>query len=127
MRAAGTPKRESTASSDDKIECVVPIASAVPGAVTALLKLCPLSPGKVAFAWKTAVGAALERVTAVRLERGVLTIEAQTPHWGREVSRATPIILRRLQALLGVEAVSRLEVHPATQHHASPRHGAPRP
>src|SRR5439155_710299 len=74
LRAAGTPKRESTASSDDKIECVVPIASAVPGAVTALLKLCPLSPGKVAFAWKTAVGAALERVTAVRLERGVLVV-----------------------------------------------------
>jgi Dna[CI] antecedent DciA-like protein len=93
--------------------------------VTELLKRCPLSPGKVAFAWKTAVGAALERVTAVRLERGVLTIEAQTPHWGREVSRATPIILRRLQALLGKDVVSRLEVLLATQQHGSQH--APRP
>lgn len=99
---------------DDKIESVVPIASAVPVAVAELLKRSPLSPGKVAFAWRTAVGAALERVTEIRLEGGVLIVEAQTPQWAREVSRSSSMILRRLQTLLGENAVDRIEVRQAS-------------
>jgi hypothetical protein len=102
---------------DDKIERVVPIASAVPSAVAELLRRSPLSPGKVAFAWRAAVGAALERATQIRLERGALIVEAQTPQWAREVSRSSSMILRRLQTLLGENAVDRIEVH----NPASPR------
>ena len=89
---------------------MLPLASAVPGAVADLLRRSPLSPGKVAFAWRTAVGPALERVTAVRLEGGVLIVDARTPEWAREVSRSSRIILGRLQTLLGATAVVRIDV-----------------
>jgi hypothetical protein len=66
-----------------------PIASAVPGAITALLRGLPLSPGKVEFAWAAAVGPALPRVTTVRLEGQVLIVDAASQQWAREVARST--------------------------------------
>jgi hypothetical protein len=95
---------------NDKIERVIPLSSAVPGAVAEILRRSPLSPGKVAFAWRAVVGPALERVTSVRLDGGVLIVEARTPLWAREVSRSSRIILNRLRALLGETTVSRIEV-----------------
>jgi hypothetical protein len=78
-----------------------PIATAVPGAITALLRSSPLSPGKVEFAWSAVVGPALQRVTTVRLEGQVLIVDAASPQWAREVSRSTGLILARLNSLLG--------------------------
>jgi predicted nucleic acid-binding Zn ribbon protein len=69
-----------------------------------------MSPGKVDFAWKAAVGPAIERVTHVHLERGVLIVEASSIQWAREVTRSAPLILPRLQTLLGREAVSSIIV-----------------
>ena len=82
-----------------------PIADALAGALADLLRGAPLSPGKVQCAWRAAVGPALQRATAVRLEGGVLLVDAATPHWGREVERSRAVILARLQTLLGTEAV----------------------
>jgi hypothetical protein len=86
-----------------------PLAHAVPGALTELLRNQPLSPGKVAFAWRAAVGAGVERVTSVRLEAGILIVEATSVEWAREVARSTPLIFPRLKALLG-ESVERILV-----------------
>lgn len=82
----------------------------MPGALAGLLRDAPLSPGKVAFAWQAAVGAALARVTAVRLEDGTLLVDAPSRQWAREVSRSSHVILSRLQALLGTEVVTKLHV-----------------
>jgi predicted nucleic acid-binding Zn ribbon protein len=87
-----------------------PLNSALPGALAELLRPAPLSPGKVNFAWRAAVGPAVERVTAVRLEGGVLLVDAETRHWAREIHRSSNVILNRLEALLGEGVVSRLEV-----------------
>jgi len=87
-----------------------PISQVLPGAVAELLRQAPLSPGKVDFAWKSAVGSSLERVTAVRLEGKVLLVDAATAQWAREVMRASPMILPRLQALLGIETVTAIRV-----------------
>ena len=87
-----------------------PLQHALPGALAELLRAAPLSPGKVAFAWRTAVGPALERVTSVRLEARVLLVEAASTHWAREVARSSPIILLRIQTLLGQDAVSSIAV-----------------
>ena len=62
-----------------------PIHHAVPGALVELLRATPLSPGKVDFAWRTAVGPAVERVTSVRLAGRVLVVETSGPQWAREV------------------------------------------
>ncbi len=91
-----------------------PIASAVPGAIAAMLRSAPLSPGKVDFAWKAAVGPALERVTAVHLEGDTLIVDAASAQWSREVVRSTRVILARLQHLLGEGTVASIQVRSRT-------------
>ena len=87
-----------------------PLNSALPGALAELLRDAPLSPGKVSFAWRAAVGPALERETAVRLVDRTLVVDAASRLWAREVSRSSPIILRRLQTLLGSDVVVGISV-----------------
>jgi hypothetical protein len=87
-----------------------PIGAAVPGAIVALLRDAPMSAGKVTFAWNAAVGPAVQRATAVHLERGVLMVDASSPEWAREVLRSTPIILRRMRQLLGEQTVASITV-----------------
>ena len=87
-----------------------PIAEAVPGAIAELLRQTPLSPGKVDFAWKTAVGPALQRVTTARLEDGTLLVDAASRQWAREVSRSAHVILPRVQTLLGKNIVAGIRV-----------------
>ena len=75
-----------------------------------LLRGAPLSDGKVTFAWNAAVGPALERATRVKLERNVLIVETTSIQWSREVTRSSSMILKRLQMLLGADAVERIDV-----------------
>jgi predicted nucleic acid-binding Zn ribbon protein len=90
-----------------------PLAQAIPGGLAELLRDAPLSPGKVDFAWKAAVGPAMQRVSAVRLENGVLLVEAETRHWAKEIVRASHVILPRLQTLLGQDTVHAIQVRNA--------------
>jgi predicted nucleic acid-binding Zn ribbon protein len=89
---------------------VKPIIHAVPGALAELLRGAPLSPGKVDFAWKAAVGPALQRTTSVRLEGTQLLVDAATAQWAREIRRSSRVILSRLQLLLGQDAVTEITV-----------------
>lgn len=89
---------------------MLPLTHAIPGALMDLLRPVPLSDGKVGFAWRAAVGPALERVTAVKLEHGVLIVEASTAQWAREIQRSSGVILTRLRTLLGDDTVTRLDV-----------------
>jgi hypothetical protein len=86
------------------------LTHAVPGALIELLRGAPLSDGKVTFAWNAAVGPALERVTSVKLERGVLLVQTVSPQWSREIHRSSSVILKRLKSLLGDGTVKRIEV-----------------
>jgi hypothetical protein len=90
-----------------------PLTHAMPGALIELLRGSPLSDGKVTFAWTAAVGPAIERVTHVKLERRILLVETASAQWSREVMRSSPMILKRLQSLLGADAVDRIEVRRA--------------
>ena len=87
-----------------------PLAQAIPRAVATLLRDTPMSPGKLAFAWKTVVGPAMDRGTFVRLDGRTLLVDAKTAAWAKEVSRSSSIILRRLQTLLGSEVINELNV-----------------
>ena len=86
------------------------ISLIVPAALRELLRAAPLSDGKVTFAWKAAVGPALERATDVKLEAGTLIVETAGPQWTREVRRSSGVILARIKTLLGDGTVQRLEV-----------------
>ena len=93
-----------------KLYSVRPLTSALPGAVSELLKNTPLSPGKVSFAWRAAVGPAVERETSVRLEGATLIVDAANRQWAREIRRSSSIILKRLQNFLGPDVVSEIFV-----------------
>jgi predicted nucleic acid-binding Zn ribbon protein len=96
-----------------------PLNQAVPGALAGLLRAAPLSPGKVTFAWRTAVGSAVDRATTVRLEQRVLVVEAATSQWTREIARSSGLILARLQTMLGADAIERLEIRSPRDHKTS--------
>ena len=87
-----------------------PLTQALPGALAELLREVPTSEGKVNFAWRAAVGPAVERVSKVRLENHVLIVEPVNATWAREITRSSPVILTRLQTLLGTETVTRILV-----------------
>jgi predicted nucleic acid-binding Zn ribbon protein len=89
---------------------VKPISHAMPGALAELLRGAPLSAGKVEFAWRTAVGPALQRTTAVRLEGTCLLVDATSAQWAREITRSSHMILPRLQLMLGNDVVTSITV-----------------
>jgi hypothetical protein len=89
-----------------------PVQSLMSSAVARLLRPAPLTPEKVAFAWRAAVGPAVSRATRVRLTGlfGVLEVVVDDDRFGDELTRAAPLVLSRLQELLGADAVCRMEI-----------------
>jgi hypothetical protein len=82
----------------------------MPGALAEVLRRAPLTPEKVAFSWRTAVGPAVDRVTTVELHDGVLYVRARDAAWRREIERSAALIRVRLDGLLGDRVVGRIEV-----------------
>jgi len=87
-----------------------PLHNALPAVVADLLRDAPLSPGKVNFAWRAAVGPAFERVTSVRLEGRTLLVQATTAQWARELARSREVILGRLRGFLGPDVVAEMVI-----------------
>ena len=84
-----------------------------PSALLQLLRDAPLSNGKVGFAWRTAVGPAVDRATRVKLDGRVLIVETTSSQWTREISRSSAVSLQRMQGVLGADTVERIEVRRA--------------
>ena len=68
----------------------------MPDALAAVLRRAPLTPEKVAFSWRTAVGPAVDKVTSVQLHNGVLHVRAKDATWQHEVERSAALIRSRL-------------------------------
>lgn len=85
----------------------------IPAVLAEVIRKAPLCDEKVEFAWRTAVGSAVERVTRVRLDaEGVLAVTAADADWAQEVRRSTRLIGARLAALLGDDTVKKIVVFP---------------
>ncbi len=97
---------------DDTLRIVKAVGSLPAAVLPALLARAPLTPEKVTFAWAIAVGAAMARATEVLLVQGTLQVHASDAAWTREVQRSAPLILARVQGLLGRGLVHRLTVSP---------------
>ena len=89
---------------------MVPVHRVMPDALAAVLQKAPLTPEKIAFAWRTAVGRSVDRVTTIELKGCVLHVQAKDAAWQREVERSAGLIRRRLGSLLGDDVVKGLEV-----------------
>lgn len=82
----------------------------MPGALAAILRKTPLTPEKVAFAWRAAVGPAVDNATTIDLRQDVLYVRARDAAWEREVERSAPLIRSRLKDLLGEHVVRFIRV-----------------
>jgi predicted nucleic acid-binding Zn ribbon protein len=81
----------------------------IPAVLAEVVRKAPLCDEKVDFAWRASVGAAVQKMTTVRLdEAGVLHVTAADAHWAREVRRSARLILVRLEKLLGPGTVKRI-------------------
>jgi hypothetical protein len=89
---------------------VIRVQEFMPGALAGALRKAPLSPEKVAFAWRMAVGPSVDRVTTVQLAGHVLRVRAKDTTWLREIERSRGIIRSRLDALLGKAVVTAIEI-----------------
>jgi len=89
---------------------VIPVNHVMPDALASILRRAPLTPEKIAFSWRTAVGPAVDKVTAIEFKDGVLHVRAKDAAWQREVERSAALIRSRLDALLGDRVVRRIEV-----------------
>ena len=87
-----------------------PIGQVLPRALAQIVRQAPLSPGKVDFAWRSAVGSAIARVSGVRLEDGVLLVDTRHPQWAAAIMRSSPVILSRMQSMLGQEAIREIRL-----------------
>jgi len=89
---------------------VIPVHRFIPNALAEILRNAPLDAAKVAFAWRSAVGPAIDRETSVTLDAGVLRVVARGDAWGREVQRSEGLIRARLDSLLGRDVVRAISV-----------------
>jgi hypothetical protein len=89
---------------------MIPVSRFMPDALAALLRKAPLNDDKVAFAWRSAVGPAVDRNTRIQLQDHVLHVRAQGRAWQHEVERSVTLIRSRLDALLGDDVVHSIDV-----------------
>jgi hypothetical protein len=90
---------------------VIPVHRVIPTALADILRKAPLTEEKVAFAWRAAVGPAIDRGTSVSLNDDVLSVIVREPAWGREIERSEALIRARLETLLGRGVVGALQVN----------------
>ena len=82
----------------------------MPDALAEVLRRAPLNDDKVAFAWRAAVGQAMDGSTTVAFDHGLLRVRAASAAWRREVKRSEALIRARLDALLGRGVVRAIEI-----------------
>jgi hypothetical protein len=89
---------------------MTPAHHILPGVIADMIRRQPLSPAKVAFAWRTVAGAAVARASTVDLQaNGTLLVFVDDPRWRQEIERALGMLRPRLATLLG-DAVRWIEV-----------------
>jgi hypothetical protein len=87
---------------------VIPVQRILPDTIIEVVRRQPLTPEKVAFAWRTAVGAAVARAATATLDAdGTLVIRASDEHWQREIQQSLSLVRARLEPLLG-DALTRI-------------------
>ena len=94
---------------------MIPIHDFASRVLADLLRGQPASKERTAFAWQVAVGPALARVTNIELSGGVLWVSASDPRWLRELVRARPAVLQKMQQLLGADQVKAITPRPMSE------------
>lgn len=87
-----------------------PFQSFAAGVIAGAIRKQPPSPARTEFAWSVAAGPAMARAATVATRDGVLLVTPKDARWAREIERAVPTLLARLQALVGPAEVTSLRI-----------------
>lgn len=95
----------------------------LPTALAQAVRLAPLTPEKVEFAWRAAGGPAIAKATRVSLdETGLLTVHTDDARWATEIHRLRHDLVRSLGMWLGGGVVSGIHVLGRPEHGRRRRH-----
>jgi Dna[CI] antecedent, DciA len=89
---------------------VIPVHRFMPDALATVLRNAPLTPDKIAFAWRASVGPGVDKATTIELRGSVLYVRTRDAAWQREVERSIGIVRSRMEALLGKGVVGDIQV-----------------
>ena len=93
---------------------VIKANQVMPQVVAEVIRKAPLTDEKVAFAWRLAVGPAVDKSTQVRLaEDGTLYVRAESQAWIDSIRASIGLIRSRLAHFLGDNAVKRISYEDA--------------
>jgi hypothetical protein len=91
---------------------VIQASKVMPAVLAEVIRKAPLTDEKVRFAWRLAVGAAVDKATTVRLAaNGTLYVKAEAPAWNDALGKSLGIIRSRLAHYLGETAVKSIDLH----------------
>ena len=83
----------------------------MPAVLADVIRKAPLTDEKVAFAWRLAVGPAVDKATTVRLApNGTLYVMAEAPAWIDAIGISLGMIRSRLAHYLGDTAVKSIDL-----------------
>ena len=83
----------------------------MPAVLADVIRKAPLTDDKVAFAWRLAVGPAVDKATTVRLApNGTLYVKAEAPAWNDAIGKSLGMIRSRLAHYLGDTAVKQIDL-----------------
>ena len=81
---------------------MIQASKVLPAVVAEVIRKAPLTDEKVAFAWRLAVGPAIDKATTVRLSStGTLHVAADAAAWLDAVRKSSGLIRSRLAHFLG--------------------------
>jgi hypothetical protein len=88
---------------------VIKANQVMPAVVAEVVRKAPLTDEKVAFAWRLAVGPAVDKATSVRLASdGTLYVIADSSAWTDSIRASIGMIRSRLAHYLGENTVKRI-------------------
>jgi hypothetical protein len=91
---------------------VIQASKVMPAVLADVIRKAPLTDDKVAFAWRLAVGPAIDKATTVRLAaNGTLYVKAEAPAWNDAIGKSLGVIRSRLAHFLGETAVKSIDLH----------------
>jgi hypothetical protein len=90
---------------------VIQASKVMPAVLADVIRKAPLTDEKVQFAWRLAVGPAVDKATTVRLAaNGTLYVKAEAPAWNDAIGKSLGIIRSRLAHFLGETAINRIDL-----------------
>jgi len=90
---------------------VIQASNVIPAVVAEIVRKAPLTDEKVAFAWRLAVGPAVDKATTVRLSStGILHVAAESPAWIDAIAKSLGVIRSRLAHYLGETTVKQISL-----------------